>query len=51
MTFQNTRYDLGDLLKMVATGEVQLPDFQRPWKWDDERIGSLLATVTMGYGT
>ncbi|MEV0168769.1 GmrSD restriction endonuclease domain-containing protein [Nonomuraea fuscirosea] len=49
MPFENPSYNLGELLGMVATGEVQLPDFQRPWKWDDERIASLLATVTMGY--
>ncbi|GAA3473663.1 GmrSD restriction endonuclease domain-containing protein [Nonomuraea roseola] len=49
MPFQNPSYPLGELLTMVADGKVQLPDFQRPWKWDDERIRSLLATVTMDY--
>ncbi len=34
---------------MAGAGKVQLPDFQRPWKWDDDRILSLLATVTLGY--
>jgi hypothetical protein len=33
----------------VAAGKVQLPDFQREWKWDDSRIASLLATVSLGY--
>src|SRR5690242_3121257 len=41
--------DLRDLLAMADVGEIQLPDFQRPWKWDDDRILSLLATVTLGY--
>ncbi|MBO0892082.1 MAG: DUF262 domain-containing protein [Acidothermales bacterium] len=41
--------DLIQLLDRVDKGEVQLPDFQRPWKWDDEHIVSLLATVTMNY--
>ncbi|MBE3016077.1 DUF262 domain-containing protein [Microbispora sp. NEAU-D428] len=49
MPFENPSYNLGELLEMAASGNVQLPDFQRPWKWDDERIRSLLATVTMGY--
>jgi hypothetical protein len=40
---------LGELLKSVQAGKVQLPDFQRQWKWDDERIRSLLATVTLDY--
>ncbi|TDD74488.1 DUF262 domain-containing protein [Actinomadura rubrisoli] len=34
---------------MVHDGRIQLPDFQRPWKWDDERIAALLATVTRDY--
>ncbi|OHV69570.1 DUF262 domain-containing protein [Pseudofrankia sp. BMG5.36] len=40
---------LGKLLRTVESGEIQLPDFQREWKWDDERIRSLLATVTLEY--
>jgi uncharacterized protein with ParB-like and HNH nuclease domain len=35
---------LRDLLKHVALGKIQLPDFQREWKWDDERIKALIAT-------
>jgi Protein of unknown function DUF262 len=37
------------LLKDIRLGKVQLPDFQREWKWDDERIRSLLATISLGY--
>ncbi len=28
---------------------MQLPDFQRVWKWDDQRIRELIATVTLDY--
>jgi hypothetical protein len=28
---------------------MQLPDFQREWKWDDQRIRELIATVTLDY--
>lgn len=49
MPFQTPQLQLHDLLNQVNDGRIQLPDFQRPWKWDDERIVSLLATVTMGY--
>lgn len=41
--------NLGKLLGQVAEGKVQLPEFQRAWKWDDDRIRSLLATVTLDY--
>lgn len=40
---------LRDVLQDVATGKIQLPDFQREWKWDDERIKALIATVTLDY--
>ncbi|MFI0411528.1 DUF262 domain-containing protein [Actinomadura sp. 3N508] len=40
---------LGKMLDDVAAGHIQLPDFQREWKWDDEHIISILATVTMDY--
>ncbi len=38
---------LNDVLKDVAGGTLQLPDFQRDWKWDDQRIRELIATVTL----
>ncbi|MGW0731623.1 GmrSD restriction endonuclease domain-containing protein [Streptomyces sp. NPDC002851] len=37
------------MLDDVAAGRIQLPDFQRQWKWDDDRIRALLATVTLDY--
>ncbi|MEU4446503.1 DUF262 domain-containing protein [Actinosynnema sp. NPDC050801] len=40
---------LRELLKNVAAAKIQLPDFQREWKWDDERIRALIATVTLDY--
>lgn len=32
---------LTDLMKAVAEGKAQLPDFQRGWVWDDNRIKAL----------
>lgn len=29
---------LTDLMKAIAEGKAQLPDFQRGWVWDDNRI-------------
>jgi hypothetical protein len=47
--FESPPIRLSKLLEDVGDGKIQLPDFQRPWKWDDDRIISLLATVTLGY--
>lgn len=47
--FESPDVPLGDLLKQVAQGKVQLPDFQRAWKWDTDRIASLIASVAQGH--
>ena len=49
MPFESPDWPLGELLREIRVGKVQLPDFQREWKWDDPRIISLLATITCGY--
>ena len=49
MGFQTPKYKLARLLEQVDDGTIQLPDFQRGYKWDDERIRSLLVTITLGY--
>lgn len=49
MLFESPPLYLRELLDSIRAGRIQLPDFQRQWKWDDEHIVSLLATVTRGY--
>ena len=40
---------LGGLLNEAGNGSTQLPDFQRGWVWDDDRVRSLLASISLGY--
>ncbi len=49
MPFDSPDVNLGDLLGEVDAGKVQLPDFQREWKWDDDRIASLLASISVDH--
>ena len=49
MPFESPDYLLSDLMKNVESGKIQLPDFQREWKWEDNRIASLLASVSVGH--
>ncbi len=49
MSFESPNYALSYLLNLVHIGEIQLPDFQRKWKWDNDRIRGLLASVSLGY--
>ena len=41
--------ELSELLRGVASGKIQLPDFQRNWTWDDNRIKGILASLSQGY--
>jgi len=38
-----------DLMAMIHSGKTQLPDFQRGWVWEDNRIKALIASITNGY--
>lgn len=38
-----------DLMGTIDAGKTQLPDFQRGWVWDDNRIKALIASITNGY--
>lgn len=40
---------LQDILKGINNGTTRLPDFQRGWVWDDERIRRLIASITKSY--
>ena len=40
---------LGGLLDEAEEGSSQLPDFQRGWIWDDDRVRSLLASISLEY--
>jgi hypothetical protein len=48
-TFQTNPIDLVDILEDCREGVVQLPDFQRSWVWDEERIKSLIASVSRAF--
>lgn len=49
MGFQTPLYELSDYLDWTTSGRIQLPDFQRGYKWEDERIRSLIVTVLRGH--
>lgn len=47
--FKTNPISLKNLLHSVENGEIQLPDFQRGWIWDDDRIRGLLASISRGF--
>lgn len=49
MGFLTPMYELGEYLAWTRSGEIQLPDFQRGYKWEDERIRQLVVTVLRGH--
>ena len=46
-TFTTSEPFLHGILEDINVGKVQIPDFQRPWVWDDHHIRDLLASVTL----
>ena len=48
-TFQTNPVDLHRLLDECHRGIIQLPDFQRSWVWDEDRIKSLIASISRAF--
>ena len=38
-----------ELMSGIESGKIQLPDFQRGWVWEDERIKALIASITNNF--
>ncbi|MFP4622204.1 MAG: DUF262 domain-containing protein [Bacteroidales bacterium] len=47
--FYTAKEDLNELLKNVDKGELQLPEFQRDFVWNDEDVRNLIASVAKGF--
>src|SRR5258706_9327032 len=47
--FQTNPVDLNKLLEDCRRGVLQLPDFQRSWVWDEDRIKSLIASISRAF--
>jgi hypothetical protein len=48
-TFKTNPFSLKELLDDCHRGVLQLPDFQRSWVWDEDRIKSLIASISRGF--
>ena len=48
-SFTTNPVALSQLLQEAHKGTLQLPDFQRSWVWDEDRIISLIASVSRGF--
>ena len=49
MGFNTNMHQLSALMRSTENGEIQLPDFQRKYKWEDERVRQLLITIFRGH--
>ncbi|MBP2242950.1 hypothetical protein J2Z40_003532 [Cytobacillus eiseniae] len=48
-TFKSNDTAIASILKSIEDGQIQLPDFQRGWVWDDHRIKALIASISNAY--
>ncbi|WP_095659838.1 DUF262 domain-containing protein [Corynebacterium glaucum] len=49
MGFTTPSYSLIDLFTRAERGELQLPDFQREYIWNTDRVRTLITSVLRGY--
>ena len=47
--FKTNPISLEELLRYCGNGKIQLPDFQRSWVWDEDRIKSLIASISQAF--
>lgn len=48
-TFDSTKRLLPEILAEIVRGNIQLPDFQRGWVWDDQHIRNLLVSMARSF--
>ena len=48
-SFTTNPLQLEDLLRECEHGTLKLPDFQRSWVWDEERIRSLITSISLAF--
>lgn len=49
MSVYSNDTDLAVLLQQIEDGKIQLPDFQRDWVWDDDKICKLIESIASGF--
>jgi uncharacterized protein with ParB-like and HNH nuclease domain len=47
--FKTNPVSLEELLRLCGNGKIQLPDFQRSWVWDEDRIKGLVASISQAF--
>lgn len=47
--FKTNPVSLEELLRLCGNGKIQLPDFQRSWVWDEDRIKALIASISQAF--
>jgi len=48
-TYKSNDISMADILRDIDQGNIQLPDFQRGWVWDTDRIRALIASISNSY--
>ena len=48
-TFKTNPVFLESLLRSCGEGKLQLPDFQRNWVWAEDRVQSLIASISRAF--
>ena len=47
--YSNTTFNVNHLISKIETGELGLPELQRPFVWKDTKVRDLLDSMMKGY--
>jgi len=47
--YKNTTLTVGHLINKIETGELGLPELQRPFVWKDTKVRDLFDSMMRGY--
>ena len=47
--FYTTEFTVNQLIEKIETGELGLPELQRPFVWSNTKVRDLLDSMFMGY--
>ncbi len=46
-----TQYSVQHILKLITSGDIAIPEIQRPFVWDSTKVRDLVDSLYHGYPT
>ena len=50
-SYSVTMYSVQNILGLIDSGDIAIPEIQRPFVWDSAKVGDLIDSLYHGYPT